>query len=531
MKSEFEHDATPTWSGFIYQGNVAIYLAVHKICELLSPPFNMDKQVIAETYKLEVENWEDIAIVREDEQGKCYLSIHQAKNRQERNINDYKKALVQLMLEKSKLEEFALGTPEAYLHTSGQIREGEEVINQLLHNWNNRVLDFYNNLEILKDQNVEECDKSDFQQKVRDEIEKEPIGLNRSNYINLLKGIKSCIENDNNVSDLKEKVGNLWSYLKNELAVEGMGDDVKIYTYEDEAINYDAQYLFQKIVEQVRRYKDITHSQDNLTEKQYEYIADKLLNYMRNFISIRHQLMQKDVVYSKSFSFQKLIEIMDDCVNCQEKEANVMALRRRYDETMSQFCRLICQNECEEENSCECRLLYPEYSIADLDDENFIKLCFGYNPDCDKRIEDRACLGKLLDIHGLQESVFVVLKEISKEFFRQKDERMRVVINDQQRNAFLTAIASGRVEIAVENIVKGIGNNASMVSPIFDADELITNWLHSDDEGIWDNNYSEINEKYLSAGTSGNSDNNQNSICQPKKPKFVTAREVVERLR
>lgn len=31
----FIHEATPTWSGFIYQGEVAIYLAVCKICELI----------------------------------------------------------------------------------------------------------------------------------------------------------------------------------------------------------------------------------------------------------------------------------------------------------------------------------------------------------------------------------------------------------------------------------------------------------------------------------------------------------------
>lgn len=47
MASVFEHDATPTWSGFIYQGHVAVYLAVSKICELLNGGF--DKQEIGAT--------------------------------------------------------------------------------------------------------------------------------------------------------------------------------------------------------------------------------------------------------------------------------------------------------------------------------------------------------------------------------------------------------------------------------------------------------------------------------------------------
>ena len=30
----FIHDAVPTWSGFLYQGQIAVYLAVRQICEL-----------------------------------------------------------------------------------------------------------------------------------------------------------------------------------------------------------------------------------------------------------------------------------------------------------------------------------------------------------------------------------------------------------------------------------------------------------------------------------------------------------------
>ena len=34
MENVFEHDAIPTWSGFIYQGRIAVYLAIKKIIEL-----------------------------------------------------------------------------------------------------------------------------------------------------------------------------------------------------------------------------------------------------------------------------------------------------------------------------------------------------------------------------------------------------------------------------------------------------------------------------------------------------------------
>ena len=34
MDNIFMHDAVPTWSGFLYQGRIAVYLAVRKINEL-----------------------------------------------------------------------------------------------------------------------------------------------------------------------------------------------------------------------------------------------------------------------------------------------------------------------------------------------------------------------------------------------------------------------------------------------------------------------------------------------------------------
>lgn len=530
MKSEFEHDATPTWSGFIYQGHVAVYLAVRKICDLLEPPYFMEVQEIAASFKLEVENWEDVAVFNEDEQGKHYVSIHQVKNRREQNIGAYKKPLVQLLLEKSKLEELGLGIPEAYLHTSSEITEEEDIINQFLQNWNNKVLEFYNDLETLKDQEIEENGKKEFQQKVSAVIGEEPIGLNRSKYSDILKSIKSSIQNDQEVSILKENIESLWNYLKNELAVEGMGADAGIYIYDDNTRGCDVENLFAKIVRQVMRYKEITHSPEQLTLEQFEYIADKLLDYIRNFISKRHCLMQKNKEYAKEFSFAEVIAILDNHVRYIEKEANIMALKRKYDEAMSQFCRVICKYKCKEENDHECRLLYPEYSITDLDEESFIRMCFGYNPDCDKGIEDRMCVGKLLNSDGLQNSVFLVLKECAEEFFRQEKDKTRVVINDVNKNAFLTAISSRYVDVAIENIVKGINNNTAMVSSVFEADELITERLNSAEEEIWDSSFCDIEEKYLSARAKENSDIIRNSICAPKKPAFVTAEELMRRL-
>ncbi len=151
----------------------------------------------------------------------------------------------------------------------------------------------------------------------------------------------------------------------------------------------------------------------------------------------------------------------------------------------------------------------------------------GYNPDCDKSIDERDCLMKLLKAQGMQESVLEILKKVAYAEFINGDDRTKVIVNNQNNNAYLTAIEGTNSEIAVENITRGINNNAELVSPIFEADELITVQLQSE-ESVWDYNYAEIEEKFISNETKKDSDVNYNNICNPKKPRFVTAKVLIE---
>ena len=83
MENVFEHDAIPTWSGFIYQGRIAAYLAIKKIIELRDD----NKVSEVDKYAIEMEKCEDIAIVYQCEKEKReYISIHQVKNEKENAI-------------------------------------------------------------------------------------------------------------------------------------------------------------------------------------------------------------------------------------------------------------------------------------------------------------------------------------------------------------------------------------------------------------------------------------------------------------
>ncbi len=524
MKSVFEHDATPTWSGFTYQGHIAIYLALRKICELLSQPNNLDRNEIASVYQLEVENWEDVAIIGED----GYLSIHQVKNMQKTNITDYRIPLIQLMLENGYMRKNNMGNPIAYLHISNPVEDDEDAIMQALQKWKARIVDYYDRLKEFADRKVEESDRKAFQKEICDEIGQDPVSLKRSSYKSLLSDTEKGIGQSATVTKTKDYVVGFLNYLEESMAIDRICGEVELYRFDNGARHCESDEIYERIVEQVQRYRQITQPAEPLIDVQYEYIADKLLSYMRKHILERHRLMQEGSDYSRQISFGELIDVLDTSLDDYEENANIEALRRIYDEALFQYCDLICghRQECEEKDSCECRLLNAQYSKVDLNDDEFIKMCFGYNPDCTQTLNNRRCLHELLNNDGLHESVFKVLRKIPDRYFMQKSDRTKTVINDRQNNALLTAISSGNAAIVVAGIVKGINKNSAYVSPVFDADELITGRLQSDDESLWDSDFSNISEKYIPTVT----DEDKNSICRPKKPVFVSAEEVIKRL-
>ena len=526
----FEHDATPTWSGFIYQGLVAVYLAVKQICELMSGPNNLDKQSIGLSYQLEIENCEDVAIISIDGNEKNYLSIHQVKNRKEKKISDYRNTLVQLMLEKGFLKKQNFGTPEAYLHTSSEIKENEYEIDELLTDWKNTILGYYDKIALVLETEYEENDRTDFQQEIKEKVLKEPIGLNRAKYKELLDDIKKCTEKNCNVEEMKKSLKSFKEYLDSELEVKEIDEKVKLYKYEDDQKFGGEDDLFDRIVRQIKEYRKITKNFDYLTDKQYEYIGDKLLGYMRKYILERHELSKRKSKYHKSILFNEIIQIMDEGISADEAEANIKALRRIYDNALSEYCLITCKKICTGVDNYECRLLNSKYSKIDLADEEFKRMCFIYNPNCGINIENRECISVLMQKDGLQDSVFEVLKKVEERHFIEDDNRTRTVLKDGLDNAFLTAISGSKKERVVNNIIKGINVNAELVSPIFDADELITVHLHSDDGELWDSDYSEISEKYMSTEAISDSENNRNSICRPKKPKFVKAQDIIDML-
>ena len=85
-------DATNSWSGYNYQGKIALFVVLRKINELIS----MAKIDEIEKYSVELEWLEDFSILYKGDDGVQYKTIHQVKAKDKHNINDYEDALVKL---------------------------------------------------------------------------------------------------------------------------------------------------------------------------------------------------------------------------------------------------------------------------------------------------------------------------------------------------------------------------------------------------------------------------------------------------
>lgn len=103
-------NAATSWSGYLYQGKVAIYTVLCLINQLMSS----NKEISA--YSLEIEGLEDFSIMHKDK----YFSIHQVKSNQDkRTIGGYKDAVLEL-LGKSL---FDSTIKESSLHTAIKINK------------------------------------------------------------------------------------------------------------------------------------------------------------------------------------------------------------------------------------------------------------------------------------------------------------------------------------------------------------------------------------------------------------------------
>ena len=518
MINVFEHDATPTWSGFIYQGRIAVYLAIKTMIELR----NEGKILEIDKYTIEMEKCEDIAIVYKDENGnRKYSSIHQVKNENKHTLSEYKKPLIQLMLEKGYYKECNAGAPDAYLHIANSIRgENKDFETECL-KWKKEILKYYDAVDKACKNYT---NNRKFYEELLNELKKEPIGIDRSEYktqhSTVIKYCKEVVEENHTIDRIKfeEALKKLKDYLLNKLLVPYISSEVSIYKYDNGLNHFDGTKIFDGIVKLVKEYKG---NIAGWSENQYKYLADKILNYIDKTILERHKNLQEKKCVVREISLSKLQEIMDTFVENNEKEANILALKRGYLESLDKFCQKCQRNNDYTCHDIDCKLQQAEYRKEKLNEEDFVRFCYNLRPECEQKIEDRACIADLGSKDGLMESVFPIIKEIPSERFIDKEDERQLKVRNHDKMAFVTAITNSDAEDAVLGIEQALDKNSVMIEAIFEADQLVTTRLEAD-ENIWNQSCIKIRRDEIADGQKIEN-RDERSIYVAKRPQFVKA--------
>ena len=531
MKNIFEYDAVPTWSGFLYQGRIAVYLAVRKILELLED----GKESEIEKYALEMEKCEDIAIVYVNGNDKKYYSIHQVKNEKGCKLGEYKNPLIQLMLEKGFCKKYDYGTPDAYLHVSNQIdvedKDFDEYVSECVTRWKKDILEFYDRLNNIQSSFM--GSGGDMGDLVAIMNKKSNIiGINRKEYktkfSNLEKVCRDALVQidkgeDIDKQEIKETLDVFLKYLSEKLYVAEVCDNVQVYEYESGKNFCSGSEVFKAIVALVKRYKG---EDCGVEELKFEYIADTMIHFVEKTILDRHTKMQKNESASCEIMLSEFKSMLDGAAENYDEEGNVLALIRMYNDRMEKYCQACQRKNNVDCQNTDCKLKETEYRKGILEKNEFVKFCYNLNPECDKQIIDRTCLGILLDRNGMAESVFPIIKGVAEEHFIDREDKIHIKVKNDNKVAYVTAISSMDEYQTVEDIAKAMKENQEIIETIFDADQLITTRLEKDSK-VWDSSCIKVRPDDID-DMAIRKMNNENSIYVPKRPEFVKAEEIIK---
>jgi len=298
-------DATNSWSGYNYQGKIALYLGIHKINDLIINGKGKD----LEKYSVEIEWLEDFSIVYTDAATRVYQSIHQVKAKENTSIKDYEDALVKLY---HKIEKDSL-IINAYLHVCRALdykgSTWKESIETIIRNCSqikelkNKIEDYKNCNEDIKQKQIDKLNG-----KGRNSEENSLIRTYNKKYFNFkkisLKNVDLII--DKILGDLDNKIKLCMKTIK-----QSDLKKIELYQYPSNRDYCDIDEINDLLKEEIKKYWSISHAP--VWKAEDEGFCENVCLYLEGLID-RH-ITERHKKYNKTdmrdISFQQIKGILD----------------------------------------------------------------------------------------------------------------------------------------------------------------------------------------------------------------------------
>jgi hypothetical protein len=509
-----EYDATPSWSGYNYQGKIALYVLLTELCELYRAN-QVDK---IEDYKLELEWMEDFSILIRENNVWKYNSIHQVKAYDTDNINNYSEALFGLTIKTIN----NLDIKQAYLHTWKQININSD-------DWYSKiktiVIDQSNQSEIVNElvtlrDNQNKLEEA-VQRLLKPKCGKVPGYLKRIlvnlddedeiNEINVLKAVKQALQLTTlNAFDIQSKLSD--NILKK----------IKLFNYN--GLDFcDLEDIKSKIKEKIKLHLEL---QDNYlaTDSQYcEIIYLYLLGEIDKNITARHKTYNSK--NKLAISFVDINNILKSkTLSEYSREYYLLKLKDKFFDFYLMYCKACLKKDTFPEVCKNCNLAYAIRDIEKMNINEFEKFCRVLCPDVIGKIEDPLVFQKILESGGVNGSLFKGLREIERTC--QKSNGTFRYQSIDSKTLLLTALEDKSIDCSSSFACTNILKNKAIDGIFMDIDELISKDF--DEVSIWDcaNKITQF-----SMDDTVNGITTFDHICHCKNTSLVNVNDVIRRLK
>ena len=467
-------DATNSWSGYNYQGKIALFVVLRKINELIS----MGKVEEIEKYSVELEWLEDFSILCKGDDGIQYKTIHQVKAKDKHSISDYEDALVKLYYKvvNYKTVEYA------YLHVWKSVNYEED-------KWNDNVKGLVLNCSQMKElrNNIASYKGSATKKEEIDKIyrpgRKSEINKLVKEYNERYFGNKKVTVN--NVDEILDKILEDLR-LQIEMSQKEVKDEdikkIELYSYPSGNLYCELAEINNLIKQEIINYwRNLGTDGWKCADKSFcEMIFLCLQGLIDKHITQRHIQYNKTTERSIEFALIKNVLDSDDSVKrCEEYYLyNIKNKLLMMCEEYHEYCMDEWDSDEEREVRCKkCEVSTFCESISKMSEDKIRDLIHAINPNILKKIDELNWSDYCI-VDRYKNPFFMGLRDINTSFEKDRD-YVSYIDKDKKLN-LLTTVGNDGSKKALMRACREIVSNHVLNEILMDVNCMICDDLETE---------------------------------------------------
>jgi hypothetical protein len=468
-------DATNSWSGYNYQGKMALYVVLKKINELV----DQCKECEIEDFFLELEWLEDFSILRLENGEKHYESIHQVKAKENQKLDDYEDALVKLYQKVINYKTIK----NAYLHTSKEILYEAGTLQ--------------NSIDSL----LKKCNQiRDIQKKIMDykqntnrkvEIEKIYKPGRNSDINNIIKNYGKKVLADEQITDENVDIvlDAIYEELQKEIELCKKGinkvaiNKIALFEYPNNTEYCEINQINELIRDELNFYwKNTKKDLWRCSDSQFcEIMFLCLQGYIDRYITQRHMQYKGDSCKEINFNeFVVIIDSLEPLKRCEgyyiyKIKEKLLVMCYQYHE----YCIEECDSEEEQSEKCKTCEVFSFYEkISGMTEAELRDFVHATNPNITKKISEMDW-GDYCNSDRYINPFFNGLRDINQDY-QKKKEFISYLDKEKKANLLTTVGNNDGSKKALMRACKEIVTNPEIYEVLMDYDCLISRELETE---------------------------------------------------